>query len=328
MVNVRQTNISPEILGTDTTQGPVFQDKEWLDYRKKWNQYPQEFVVKNGPLQMDLFAVDICNLRCPMCPRNSFVPGSGYMDMDTIMKLLDQAGENNVPALNFGGLGEPTFHPDLIEIIRYAKKKGFTDVNMHTNGTRLTPAMNRKIIESGLDRIIISLDSADKETYEKIRVGASFEKTYAGVEDLIAQRDTLGSRRPHVKLNFIEMNEEDSAEKDLFTSYWQDKANSIAILRYLDCQQEGETLAFEKNYSQDNEFCCPELWRRMMILSDGCVTLCPRDAKKRYVVGDIKVQTISEIWNGEKMNHVRRLHREGRFKEIAMCKECPDSYYK
>jgi len=328
MVNVKTRSISPEVLGTDHKLGPAFYDEKWLEYRRKWDEYPQKGIVEKSPLQIDLFAVDICNLKCPMCPRQEFIPGKGYMDFSTVKKILDQATQYGLYAFNFAGLGEPTLYPHLFEVIRHAKEKGVVDVNMHTNGTRLSPDFNRKLIESGLDRLIVSLDSADKERYESIRVGAKFEKVYSAVEDLIRQRNESSKIRPHIKANFIEMDEEDPTEKNKFVTYWGNKVNRIGVLRYLDCQAGGEKIFHKANYEQDDDFCCPELWRRLVILSDGTATLCPRDMRKEYIIGNINEQSISEIWTGEKMQHARNLHRNGRFKELTLCKDCPDSHEK
>ena len=325
MINVKTESISPEILGTDTQLGPVFKDEKWLEYRKKWDEYPKKGIIEKVPLQIDLFAVDVCNLKCPMCLRQEYIHGKGYMTFDLVKKILDQATKHGLCAFNFGGLGEPTLYPKLFEVIRYAKEKGVIDVNMHTNGTRLGPDFNRQLIESGLDRLIISLDSADKERYEKIRVGAKFEKVYAATEDLIRQRNEHPKTRLHIKANFIEMDENDPTEKNKFISYWQSKMNRIAILRYLDCQIE-ERLHYKENYKQDDNFCCPALWRRLIILSDGTATLCPRDMQKRYIIGNVNEQTVTEIWMGKKMQYMRDLHRQGRFKEFDFCGNCPDSY--
>jgi len=326
MINVNTRSISPEVLGTDKQLGPVFHDKEWLEYRRKWDEYPKKGIVEKVPLQLDLFAVDVCNLKCPMCPRRTYIPGKGYMDFNLVKKILDQVADYGLCAFNFAGLGEPTLYPKLFEVIKYAKEKGVLDVNMHTNGTRLGPDFNRQLIESGLDRLIISLDSADKERYEKIRIGAKFEKVYAAVEDLIRQRNEHQKARMHIKANFIEMNEDDPTEKNKFISYWKGKLDRIAILRYLDCQTGEERLHYKENYKQDDNFCCPELWRRLTILSDGTATLCPRDMKKKYIIGDVNTQTVSEIWAGERMQHARDLHRQSRFKELNFCRDCPDSY--
>jgi radical SAM protein with 4Fe4S-binding SPASM domain len=325
MVSVKTRSISPEVLGTDKQSGPIFQDDKWLEYRQKWDEYPRQGIVDKVPLQIDLFAVDVCNLRCPMCPRQDFIPGKGYMDFNLIKQILDQATEFGLYAFNFAGLGEPTMFKRLFEIIKYAKDKGVVDVNMHTNGSPLGHDFNRQLIESGLDRLIISLNSTDKEVYEKIMVGANFEKVYAAVENLIKQRNEHPNTRLHIKANFIDMEEDGHSEKDKFIAYWGSKVNRIGVLRYLDCQED-ERLHFKNNYQQDEQFCCPELWRRLTILSDGTATLCPRDMKKKYVIGNVHEQTISEIWTGSKMQHIRDTHRQGKFKELGFCADCPDSY--
>ncbi|MCP4650692.1 MAG: radical SAM protein [PVC group bacterium] len=327
MINVNTRNISPEVAGTDKQLGLVFNDKKWIEYRRKWDENPKQGIVEKVPLQIDLFAVDICNLKCPMCPRQAFIPGKGYMDTKSIKRILDQGAEHGLCAFNFSGLGEPTLHPDVLEIIRYAKEKGVVDVNMHTNGTRLGAEFNKKLLESGLDRLIVSLDSADKQRYESIRIGASFEKVYAGVEDLIKQRNDHKSARLHIKANFIEMDEKDDTEKNKFITYWKGKVDRIAVLRYLDCK-DVERLFWKENYVQDNDFCCPELWRRLIILSDGTATLCPRDMQKHHIIGNVNDKTISEIWTGEKIQKIRDMHRKGCFKELGFCADCPDSYDK
>jgi len=326
MINVNTRSISPEVLGTDKQLGPVFHDKEWLEYRRKWDEYPKKGIVEKVPLQLDLFAVDVCNLKCPMCPRRTYIPGKGYMDFNLVRKILDQAADYGLCAFNFGGLGEPTLYPKLFEVIRYAKEKGVLDVNMHTNGTRLGPDFNRQLIESGLDRLIISLDSADKERYEKIRIGAKFEKVYAAVEDLIRQRNEHQKAKPHIKANFIEMNEDDPTEKNKFIAYWANKIDRISILRYLDCQNGEEGIYHKENYKQDDNFCCAELWRRLQIWSDGIATICYRDIKKRFIIGDINKQVVSDIWTGEKMQYARNLHRKSCFKELDLCRDCANSY--
>jgi radical SAM protein with 4Fe4S-binding SPASM domain len=326
MINIRTENISPEVLGTDKNLGTIFNDEQWLFYRKKWDENPKKNIIEKVPLQIDLFAVDVCNLKCPFCLRRNYSPGKGFMKFSQVKKILDDASQFGLYAFNFAGLGEPTLHPDLFKIIQYAKEKKVVDVNIHTNCTRLSPEFNQKLIESGLDRIILSIDSADKEVYEKMRVGADFEKIYAAVDDLIQQRNNSPKKRPHIKVNFINTNENDPTELNRFIHYWQDKANRIAILRYLDCKEGDEKLYHKENYVQDKNFCCPELWRRLTILSDGTATLCTRDMTKKFVVGNALTQSISSIWNGERINHVRQLHQHVEFKKLMLCNECPDSY--
>ncbi|MBF0300014.1 MAG: radical SAM protein [Oligoflexia bacterium] len=326
MLNIRIENISPEVMGTDRDLGFTFKEEKWLDYRKRWDNNPLMDILEEAPLQIDLFAVDVCNLKCPMCVREAHINGNGYMDVNLVKKIIDQATEYGVPAFNFGGLGEPTLYPHLFEILKYAKDRGIIDVNIHTNGTRLSPEFNKKLIETGLDRIIISVDSNVKNIYEKIRIGANFEKTYSGIKDFIDQRNLLGKEKPHIKVNYINTDEDDPTQKNDFINYWKDKVNRIAVLRYLDCSNGEGEVYHQKNYEQDKNFCCAELWRRLCILSDGVATICTNDMKKKYIVGDVRKETISEIWKGERIQKARNFHRKGLFRTIDKCKNCPDSF--
>ena len=113
-----------------------------------------------------------------------------------------------------------------------------------------------------------------------------------------------------------------------FLKYWQDKVNRIGVLRYLNCHTGHEKIFYPENYIQDDKYCCPELWRRLVIVSDGTATLCPRDIQKNQNFGNIKEQTISEIWTGPKMQAVRNTHRKGCYKTMELCAVCPDSYNK
>jgi radical SAM protein with 4Fe4S-binding SPASM domain len=330
-LNTRKTSISPEVSGTDDVNNMMFSHKEWINYRYKWDNNPSEDIINKVPLQIDLFGVDACNLSCPMCPRGVWDNNKkGYMDKEVIIRILDESCKYGLEAFNFGGLGEPTVNPHAAEIISYAKDHGVTDVNMHTNGTRLNPKRSVDFIKSGLDRIVISLDSAKKETYEKIRVGAIFEKTYESVIEFIEIKEKLNSKTPNIKVNFIDMDENDDEERNHFINYWKDKANRIGVLRFLDfgCYEDSfEELFFKDNYKQDTKYCCSELWRRLSIWSDGTATICTRDFNKHEAVGNIYDNTISEIWLGEKMNKFRDLHRNGDFNKIPICATCPDSFY-
>ena len=329
--NARTELISPEVPGTDKDLGPVFNHSKWLKYREKWDTNAKKDIINKVPLQIDLFGVDACNLSCPMCPRGVWDNSKkGYMDKEVMLKMLEDACKYGLEAFNFGGLGEPTVHPNAAEIIHRAKELGVTDVNMHSNGTLLNEKRSTELIESGLDRIIISLDSANKVEYEKIRVGAKFEKTMNKVMEFIEIRNRLKSKTPNVKVNFIDMNENDDSEKMEFINYWKDKVNRIGILRFLDfeCYEEHyEELYFKDNYTQDEKYVCPELWRRLSIWSCGTATICTRDFNMHEPLGNIHEQSITDIWTGEKMERFREYHRNGQFKKIPICATCPDTYY-
>ena len=81
--------------------------------REKWNNNPKHGVVEKMPIQLDLWAVDACNLKCPMCPRTLGNASNKIMRVELIEKLFDEISNNKLYALNLGGLGEPTMLPNF-----------------------------------------------------------------------------------------------------------------------------------------------------------------------------------------------------------------------
>ena len=115
-----------------------------------------------------------------MCPRTHRVELGHWknrmMKFNTFKKIIDEGAPKGLKAINLNNFGE-SFNKNLVKMIAYAKSKGLLDVMLHTNGTVMNEKLAEDVINSGLDRIIFSLDSITKETYEKIRVNAKFEDT-------------------------------------------------------------------------------------------------------------------------------------------------------
>ena len=78
------------------------------------------------------------------------------------------------------------------------------------------------------------------------------------------------------------------------------------------------------NYLRKKRHPCYELWKRVTILYDGRVVPCCFDFDGELVLGDLKEQSLKEIWNGKKMKNLRRLHLEGKINPINLCRECKE----
>lgn len=318
-------DITKVITRTGEKDGLCFQHDRWLEYRTKWEENPKMGILEKLPLQIDVWASDVCNLKCPMCVRNQSGHKSGFMPPEIIEKVLAEAKDKGLYAFNLGGLGEPMLLPKFFDYIIKAKAAGVVDVNVHTNGTRLEPNANRLIIESGLDRLIVSLDAVTKETYEKIRIGASFDKVYAGLKDLIKQKTDSKSSTPDIKLNIIDMGDADEIKQ--FIDYWQSQVDRISILPFVEFDENGRELAKDyANRQYPDNFVCAWLWQRLSVMRDGKVHACFRDISVRSeIVGDLATQSIEEIWQGEKMTALRKLHLAGKYRECGMCEYCPNA---
>jgi MoaA/NifB/PqqE/SkfB family radical SAM enzyme len=329
-INVKNSSdLIREIPCTDKDLGYHFLYKEWIEYRKKWENNPANFIVEKLPIQLDVWAVDACNLKCPMCPRTLGNASNKIMKPKLLDKIFEEIEEHKLYALNLGGLGEPTMLPKFTEYIKRAKNLGVVDVNAHTNGTLLKPNFVDRLLDSGIDRLIVSLDAVTKERFEVIRVGANYERVYKQVNDLIAKRDKLGLDKPHIKLNIIDMSVGDNKEKEInkFYEYWKNKVNRIAVLPLFEYDEDGlEVAENPKSRKYSENFSCGWLWQRMSITTSGKVVLCIRDiSSESQYIGDINDQSISEIWNGETINEIRELHKTNNYRKNKLCTYCPNA---
>ena len=117
----------------------------------------------------------------------------GIMDMALFRKIVDECVELGIEHVRMHNYGEPFVDRQLVEKVRYAKQRGIPQVGMISNGSLITEAAARGMIEAGLDAINISVDASGKETFEKTRLGLKYDKVIANVERLLALRDAAGT---------------------------------------------------------------------------------------------------------------------------------------
>ena len=111
-----------------------------------------------------------CNLNCKMCFRHTwFDEPMCDLSLEDFRRVIDTMPKT-VETVFFGGMGEPLFHKDILEMIRLAAEKG-VEVELLTNGTLLTEKMIHGILDAGLTRLWISID--DLETDSSINAGSA-----------------------------------------------------------------------------------------------------------------------------------------------------------
>jgi radical SAM protein with 4Fe4S-binding SPASM domain len=159
------------------------------------------------PTYVQIEPVGQCNLRCKMCAIQFRQDGPPYgplafMDFEKFTRIIDQFV--NIEELHLQGLGEPMMHPRFFDMIAYATEKGIR-VSTNSNLTLLNDRRAELCVTSGLATLHVSIDGASAETYELIRVRAHFERVVHNLERLLAVRDRLGSKLPHLILVAVVM---------------------------------------------------------------------------------------------------------------------------
>ncbi|WP_164997909.1 radical SAM/SPASM domain-containing protein [Methanolobus psychrotolerans] len=292
-------------------------DPVFLEYRRKWKEWPENFENGDFPLHLDIEASSVCNLRCEFCEAtiDNIGTRSGYMDIETFTKIIDEGVECGLYAikLNSGARGEPLLNKNIIKMVEYAKKKGIIDVYMNTNAVLLTKEMGYGLIKAGLDRISISFEGTDPAIYEKYRVGAKFEKVRQNILDFVELRNSMGSGNPKIRMQTVGVPE---ILKDInkYVGYWSEIVDEIAFIDSKDYKNIKKSLV--------SDWACPYIWQRMMVTWDGTISVCGFDYSNDFNLGNVKSDSIREAWNGTEMEQIRNLHKKGMAHKVAICDGC------
>src|SRR3954464_12958801 len=142
-------------------------------YISKWTRKAIQWGL---PMSISFEPTTSCNLRCPECPSGlrSFTRPTGMMEADLFKKTIDELHQT-LMYLIFYFQGEPYLHPQFTDLVKYASSKNIYTATS-TNAHYLTDENAKKTVESGLDRLIISIDGTTQETYESYRIGGNLQK--------------------------------------------------------------------------------------------------------------------------------------------------------
>ncbi|HDQ46054.1 MAG TPA: radical SAM/SPASM domain-containing protein [bacterium] len=295
-------------------------------------------VVRGKPALLMVEPTNLCNLQCPMCPSGNgdLSRPRGKMNLDSYRRVLDRIGDTLL-LIQFWNQGEPFLHPDLVEMIRYAKQKGIA-VMTSTNGHFLdSESRVDDLIRSGLDEIIISLDGVDQESYETYRVGGRFQKVVDGVRLLAERKKKMGSRTPLINLQFLvfkqnasRLGEVRKLARELGADILQLKSPQVystdqaaaflpedeSFRRY---RIEGEALRIKSTVPN----WCKFLWYGAVLNWDGSLAPCCFDKDGRFGYGNAfeDGKDILSLWTNSVSHEFRSGVLRNR-KEIEICLNC------
>jgi len=292
---------------------------KYLVYRYKYNVYPKKKIIDDFPPCVQIEPTSICNFRCVMCYQadKSFSSKSngfmGHMKLDIFKKIIDQL-EGNVEAITLASRGEPTLNPNIEEMINYCSNK-FLAFKINTNASMLNEKLIHTLLASNLQTIVFSIDSKDKESYEKIRVNGNFEKTIRNLELFNNIRNKHYRRSEKiVRISGVKINNEQNIDE--MKKKWGDIADIVAFTNYTPWES-----SYENNENNIIEP-CHELWTRMFVWWDGKVNPCDYDYKSVLSKWNVNQKSIKDIWNSEEYNLLRKNHLEKKRNTLEPCKRC------
>src|SRR5262245_40598520 len=155
------------------------------------------------PMSLSFAPTTSCNLRCPECPSGlrAFTRPTGMLQKDFFRDTIDQLSKDLL-YLIFYFQGEPYLNPQFLEMVKYATDKGIYTATS-TNAHYLNDDNARKTVESGLDRLIISIDVTSQDVYQQYRVGGKLNKVLEGARNIVKWKKELKSKTPFVFFQFL-----------------------------------------------------------------------------------------------------------------------------
>lgn len=294
-----------------------------------------EFWFKKTRLRGKAFVLfiepaNLCNLHCPLCPTGQGNQGriKGKMTLEFFKKIIDQLGDY----LFFCTLhiwGEPLLCENIFEMIKYAQSKNIGTV-ISSNLNLLNQEKAKKLVDSGLEHLIISLDGASQETYSKYRRGGNFNKVIENIKLLVEEKNRQKTKLPFLEWQYIIMkHNQKELEKaselakklgvDKFKSYTEFKVDLNYFKGYYS-QKEAfnwlpeenmkalEKINFRKPYIFNKP--CFYLWRVASIHHDGGVSPCCYLDDQKTDFGNLNQESFFNIWNNVKFQSARNLFRK------------------
>jgi radical SAM protein with 4Fe4S-binding SPASM domain len=255
-------------------------------------------------------------------------------------KLFKQVIDEIAPDLHyliFYFQGEPYLNPNFLDLVEYAhSKKIYTATS--TNGHFLDNDNAQRTIESGLDRLIISIDGTTQETYESYRKGGSLEQVLEGARNIVRWKEKLNSKTPHTIFQFLVVRPNEHQidevyeladelgidEVKLKTAQIYDYKNGSPLIpkneKYSRYRQRPDGTYEIKNNLHSH---CWKLWHACVITWDGKVVPCCFDKDAKYQLGNLQKQSFSDLWNSKPYRQFRHKVLQSR-QNIDICQNCTE----
>lgn len=310
--------------------------KVWGSYY--WSKWTRKPIQWGYPVSISFEPTNFCNLRCPECPSGlrSFTRPTGMLQRDFFRETIDDL-HRELLYLVFYFQGEPYLNPNFLDMVQYAsQKKIYTATS--TNAHYLTDENARRTIESGLDRLIISIDGTTQDVYEQYRVGGQLQKVIDGARNIVRWKKELNSRKPFVVFQFLvvrpnehqieevkrlgkEIGVDDVWFKTAQIYDYENDPNQLIPTReeYSRYKRTPEGMRFKGKLQNQ----CWRLWHDPVITWDGLVAPCCFDKDAQYRMGSLREQSFREIWRNGEYRQFRSRILKGR-KEIDICANCSE----
>jgi radical SAM protein with 4Fe4S-binding SPASM domain len=277
--------------------------------------------LEKFPRYFEIETVNACNARCPMCTIDDWDRRDGLMEMELFRKIADEIGKHSetVRRVALYRDGEPLIDKRLATKVQMLKERDVKRVGISTNVALLSEERAEGLLLAGIDEVILSIDSLNKDVYEKIRVGLDFDEVMANARGFIAMRDALQSDC-QVWVRMIRQ-ESNRFEWASFEKFWRARVQASDRVDYLNIHNWGGQLVNFKAIAPANIVDpCVALWSLMVVFANGDVPLCNVDYNNTRPLGNVRDSSIAALWQSKEQDERRGEHLNG--KRTGICQGC------
>jgi radical SAM protein with 4Fe4S-binding SPASM domain len=303
-----------------------------IDLRELDKRIPlHEVVPLAAPFSLYIEPTSWCNLGCKFCPTGwkhlREQRPNGIMPLDLFKKIVDDIAEFGVKLkkVNLYKDGEPLLHKQFPEMVRYLADAGVVEtIWTKTNGFPLNPALNERLADCGLDFLGISVNHVTDAGYLDItQRKVKHAELVESAADLYRRQRSFKLFAKILDTGFTQ------AELDKFCADWEPITDYYSI-EYPHGWSASDTMDFKLGTQADTfegaplveKIACPLPFFMLGINWDGTVSLCNEDWMHGTVVGDLKQESLKDVWNGDRLRKMRLMHLSGRRKDNIMCGNC------
>ncbi len=290
------------------------------------------------PISISIEPTTSCNLRCPECPSGlrSFSRPIGMLQDDLFEKAIEELSQRTIYLLLYFQ-GEPYLNRNFIRYVNLAHRRNLY-VATSTNAHYLNNEMARITVESGLDRLIISIDGTTQESYEKYRIGGHLDHVLEGTRNIVKWKHALCSAKPHLIFQMVVFSSNEHQIKDLYTLAKTIGVDEVRLktAQVNDFVNGSPLLPKQQQYSRyrknsDEEYVlknklknqCWRLWSSAVITWDGAVVPCCFDKDALHPMGNIQASSFRKVWRNQTYRNFRSALLQSR-SEIEICKNCSE----
>jgi radical SAM protein with 4Fe4S-binding SPASM domain len=330
---LRRVSLDVDLIPVEVERIPLKKVINWL--LTETSVYFKPIRPWGLPTVLQVEPTNRCNLRCVGCPVTIGLDRPlGGMASQMFRKVVDEL-RDNLLLMIFWDWGEPFLNPQAYDMIKYAHDAGIKVVSS-TNGHPFGRGEHAKrVVESGLDVLVFSVDGTTQASYESFRVLGNLEVVLEGIRRVVAERKRQNSQTPLINLRFIVMKQNEHEVPYLRILAKELGVDALTLRKYRDWFNDSELQPTDTTYQLPNEIQkhgrrlkdnpCKHLWNNPSIHWDGSIVSCFVDYKGDQVLGEMKQQSFKEIWNGETYRKLRHTFRTD-WQNHPLCGTCNYGY--